>query len=109
MIIDAKKAEAVEQDQKWIDGEKFDTIIISKAKFQQFKENGQVEIESPIFAYTEGKGILSKDRLVQKPGEAWGHIWLGMPIEFIEEAEIIPIDFFDALAGAKTILLKIEK
>ena len=93
MIIDAKKAEAVEQDQKWIDGEKFDTIIISKAQFQQFKENGQVEIESPIFAYTEGKGILSKDRLVQKPGEAWGHIWLGMPIEFIEEAEIIPIDF----------------
>ena len=39
MIIDAKKAEAVEQDQKWIDGEKFDTIIISKAQFQQFKEN----------------------------------------------------------------------
>lgn len=38
MIIDAKKAEAVEQNQKWIDGEKFDTIIISKAQFQQFKE-----------------------------------------------------------------------
>ena len=58
MIIDTKKAEAVEQDQKWIDDEKFDTINISKSQLQQLKESGQVEIESPIFAYTEGKGDL---------------------------------------------------
>ena len=57
----------------------------------------------------KARGILSTDRLVQKPGEAWGHIWIGMPIEFMEKAGTIPIDFFDALDGAKTILLKIEK
>lgn len=99
----------IEQVQKWIDDGNLDTIIISKGQLQQLKESGQVEIESPIFAYTEGKGILSKDRIVQEPGKAWGSIWLGTPIEVMERVGTIPVQFFDALDGEKTIYLKVEK
>lgn len=85
------------------------TINISKSQLQQLKESGQVEIESPIFAYTEGKGILSTDRIDQKPGEVWGAIWLGTPIEAMERVGTVPVQFFDPLDGEKTIYLKIEK
>ena len=82
-------------------------IYITEAQLAQFKRNGSVEINSSLFSYTQGKGILSKERIDPEPGEPYGAIWV-QNYNNLEKGESIPIQFYDGVSGFQEIWLKLD-